>query len=106
MRQPYDKLVRDHIPAIIESSGKACGLEVMSEAAYWQALAQKLIEEASEVAAAQPEELLTELADVQEVLDAILEAQGITRADLLAVQEQRRRERGGFGRRLRLLWTD
>ncbi|MCI0711669.1 MAG: nucleoside triphosphate pyrophosphohydrolase [Chloroflexi bacterium] len=59
-RREYNKLVRDNIPEIIAANG--------------QALRQKLVEEAQEVLQAKPDELVNELADVYEVLDALIAA--------------------------------
>lgn len=59
-----NKLVRDRIPDIIEQSGNRYKAEVMSETDYRRALRQKGIEEAQEVAAASPDELVEELADL------------------------------------------
>ena len=98
----YDKLIRDHIPAIIAESGRQCRIETMDEEQYRQALRAKLVEEALEVQAASPGQLPTELADVLEVLDALLAAYNLDLATVQTLQHSRRQERGGFTRRLRL----
>ena len=48
MHKTYNKLIRDRIPAIIDAAGKTYAVEVLSDAAYQQALAAKLVEEAKE----------------------------------------------------------
>jgi predicted house-cleaning noncanonical NTP pyrophosphatase (MazG superfamily) len=106
MRKEYDKLVRDRIPEIIRQDGRQCGVEVMPEGEYVQALKDKLIEEAQEAATAGSDDLVKELADLYEVVDALMAACGIDRQVVLAKQEERRQSRGGFDQRLRLLWTD
>jgi predicted house-cleaning noncanonical NTP pyrophosphatase (MazG superfamily) len=106
MRKEYDKLVRDHIPEIIRQDGRQCGVEVMREEEYVHALKEKLVEEAQEAADARPEDLVKELADLSEVIDALIIACGFDRQVVVVKQEERRRSRGGFERRLRLLWTD
>ena len=110
MRKEYNKLVRDRIPEIIRKSGRECAIEVMSDPEYRDALWQKLVEEAAEAqdAAAQLEleGITMELADLCEVMDAIMDAYDIQREAVLEVQSARREERGGFARRLRLLWAD
>ena len=106
MRKIYDKLVRDKIPEIIRQQGKACQVGTMAAEEFQQALRRKLVEEAHEAAAAAEEELVTELADVYEVLDALMCAAGISEEQVRQVQEERRAERGGFEERLRLLWTE
>ncbi len=105
MHQDYNKLVRDRIPEIIHQAGRECEVEVMTEAAYHQALRDKLIEEAQEAAEATSQDLLKELADLYEVIDALCAAYQIERSSILAAQEKRRLERGGFDQRFRLLWT-
>ena len=105
MRRDYNKLVRDYIPEIIQKSGKRCAIETMPEAEYCQALLEKLVEEAQEARQAAPEELVTELADIQEVLASLLAAWQIAPERVQQVKRQRFAERGGFERRLKLLWT-
>jgi len=105
MRQEHNKLVRDYIPQIIRQSGHQCNITILSEAEFSQALREKLLEEAQEVAGASPQGLVSELADLQEVIDAILALYGISRDDVLTEQRQKRAERGGFEQRIRLLWT-
>jgi predicted house-cleaning noncanonical NTP pyrophosphatase (MazG superfamily) len=78
----------------------------MSEAEYRQALLQKMVEEAQEARQAAPDELITELADLQEVIAAVLAVWHISSEMVQQIQDQRRAERGGFGQRLKLLWTE
>ncbi len=99
----YNKLVRDLIPEIVRAEGRICEVVVLPEAAYREALLAKLVEEAREVQAAREVQLVTELADVLEVLDALLAAHGIPRDVVLAEQERRRGERGGFAQKLYLV---
>ncbi len=105
MRQEHNKLVRDYIPEIIRQSGNHCEVAIMSEAEFSQALREKLLEEAQEAATSSPQDLVSELADLQEVIDAILPLYGISRDDVLTEQRRKRAERGGFEQRIRLLWT-
>jgi predicted house-cleaning noncanonical NTP pyrophosphatase (MazG superfamily) len=105
MREEYNKLVRDRIPEIIRQSGNQCEVVTMSEAELRQALREKLLEEAGEVAAASSENLVSELADLQEVIDSLLTVYAIDRETVLSEQKRKRVERGGFDQRLRLLWT-
>ena len=105
MQQEYNKLVRDKIPEIIHQAGCQCEVRVMGEDEYRQALREKLIEEAQEAAAANSENLIKELADLSEVMDAVLAIHGISWDLVLAEQARRRCERGGFQKRLKLLRT-
>ncbi len=106
MYKEYHKLVRDGIPDIIRRKGKQCEVAEMTEEEYRQALREKLVEEAKEAAQAEaPQELITELADIQEVLDALREVYALPYEAIVQEQARRRAERGGFQQRLRLLWT-
>ena len=102
----YPKLVRDGIPAIIAASGRQCRTTTLTEPAFRVALLAKLVEEAQEVQTATPKELLSELADVLEVFDALLSLNQLTLAQVHDVQQQRRQARGGFECRLQLDWVE
>ena len=106
MRNPYNKLIRDGIPDIIAAEGRQCGTEIMSDNEYRQALLAKLVEEAQEVAAADRDELMKEIADLYEVIDALLIAFVLDREAILAMQQKRRDERSGFEKRIKLLWAE
>ena len=106
MRQEYNKLVRDRIPEIVREKGCDCEIAILTEEAYRRALMEKLIEEAREAAEAAPDDLVTELADLLEVFDAILTSHRIGREMVSAEQEKRRKERGGFDERIKLLWVE
>jgi predicted house-cleaning noncanonical NTP pyrophosphatase (MazG superfamily) len=83
------KLVRDRIPEIIRSEGRRPVTRVLDEASYRQALPAKLIDEAREASRAAADDLPGELADVPW-------------PQLLALAEDKRSRRGGFGRRISL----
>jgi len=106
MRNNYNKLVRDRIPDIIAAEGRQCGTEIMSDDEYRRALLAKLVEEAQEVAAADRDKLVKEIADLYEVIDALLIAFDLDREAVLAMQQKRHDERGGFEKRIKLLWTE
>lgn len=69
----YNKLVRDRIPEIIESSGKRCKVQILGNEDYLRMIDAKLDEELAEY---HKEENLEELADLLEVLYAAAEARG------------------------------
>lgn len=85
--------MRDRIPEIIQNSGKRCAIETMPEMEYRQALLEKLLEEVQEARHAQPEELITELADLQEVIAAVLDVWQISSELVQQLQRQRHVER-------------
>ena len=106
MATKYNKLIRDRIPEIIAAEGRTCHVETMPLEEYRQALLTKVTEEAAEVVSAPLEKLAVELADLQEVMDAIMAAFDVDPETVRRIQDQRRRERGGFEKRLKLLGTD
>ena len=107
MRRTYNKLVRDRIPEVIESQGGSCQCRVLAKDEYVQALKAKLVEEAQELLDTDDRQsLLRELADVMEVVDSLLKATGLTISALREEQRRKREERGGFERRLSLIWSE
>lgn len=106
MPTEYMKLVRDRIPEIIQSEGRTCQVEILPLEDYRQALLVKVMEEASEVASASRENLATEIADLWEVLDALMTVFELDPESIRTLQAQRREERGGFEKRLKLLRTE
>ncbi|MEG3845690.1 nucleoside triphosphate pyrophosphohydrolase [Microcoleus sp. herbarium19] len=105
MGKEYNKLVRDRIPEIIQQSGIECETAVLSDAEYRIALRLKLIEEATEVAEANENELVTELADLYEVIDTLILSYGISENCILNAQAKRRETRGSFTEKIILLRT-
>lgn len=74
----YKKLIRDFIPAIISASGRRCETLELEPGAYQIALREKLVEEALEVRGAALVDVASELADVLEVIDALIKAYNLT----------------------------
>lgn len=106
-RTDHNKLVRDRIPDLIRAEGGSCAATTLRGESYQAALLEKLIEEAREAGAALDHEaLISELADVFEVIDALLEAAAITPEQVLYRKVSRRQERGGFGEGVFLLWSE
>lgn len=106
MKMHHNKLVRDRIPEIITAEGRDYATEIMEDAEYRQALLAKLVEEAQEAAEAASGELMKELADLYEVIDALLVAFDLDKDTIRAIQQKRRDELGGFEEQIKLLWTD
>lgn len=96
----YNKLVRDRIPEVIEASGKKCEVRVLDDQEYILCLNQKLQEELQEYLADQSVE---ELADLVELIHAILEFKGISSDRLEQVRREKRAAHGGFRKRLFLV---
>ena len=95
----YHKLVRDRIPEIIEADGKTCVCEMLSDEEYIRLLDQKLNEELAEY---QESKSLEELADLLEVMQAVVRARGWTLDELEQVRTDKAAERGGFTKKILL----
>ena len=93
----HNKLVRDRIPEMIEASGRTCITQVLTNDAYIQALDAKLNEELAEY---QQSKALEELADLLEVMGAVVKARGYTWDDLTRVRKEKRACRGAFDQRI------
>jgi predicted house-cleaning noncanonical NTP pyrophosphatase (MazG superfamily) len=103
----YNKLVRDHIPAILARLGRQSRTRQLDPDEFRVALREKLLEEAAECAAAEsPKDIAEECADVLEVIAALAAASSIAWDDIMAVREQKARERGAFRERLLLIEAD
>ena len=106
-RFAMNKLVRDKIPEVTAAKGIRCHVTRLEKPAHMVALLKKLHEEADEAIAAQGQSgWLSELADLQEVLDALVKMSGHTTEDLLTLQTKKRETRGGFELGLYLIYSD
>lgn len=95
----YHKLVRDRIPEIIEADGKTCVSATLSNEDYIALLDQKLNEELAEY---QESKSLEELADLLEVMQAVVKARGWTLDELEQVRADKAAKRGGFAKKILL----
>ena len=99
MAKIYNKLVRDHIPEIIESDGRKCTTEILSDDRWLQMLDAKLDEELAEY---QESKSLEELADLLEVMRAVVKARGWSWEQLEQARQEKAVRRGGFEKKILL----
>ena len=99
MTKVYNKLVRDRIPEIIEADGKICATEILSDDRYLQMLDAKLNEELAEY---QESKSLEELADLLEVMRAVVKGRGWTWEQLEQIRMEKAARRGGFEKKILL----
>ncbi|MEK5467995.1 nucleoside triphosphate pyrophosphohydrolase [Paenibacillus sp. FSL R7-0210] len=93
----YNKLVRDKIPEIIQSTGKNSNCITLEYESYVSELKKKLREEVEEYyQAAGDAEAVEELADILEVVHALAQIHKILPEDLEKVRAKKAEERGGF----------
>jgi len=91
----YNKLVRDKIPEMLDKKGISYEQRIASDDEYKQELIKKLVEEVGEF---QEENVIEELADVIEVLEALKTLPEYQ--DVESVRLKKKEDRGGFEKRL------
>ena len=102
----FNKLVRDSIPEMIAAKGEQVSAYIASADELSGLLRRKVIEEAFEVGAAtNTNDLLEELGDILDVLEALCTVSGTNLETVRQWAEDKRRERGGFQRGVVLLET-
>ncbi len=96
-----EKLVRDRIPDLIADTESTIVVETLDRKSHILALKKKLKEEADEVAKAQSrEQIIEELADLSEVMDALVLMLSIDRHEIDHVKRAKSLKNGGFDRGL------
>jgi len=95
-KQEFNKLVRDKVPDNIKEGGETVNVVKLAKSSKLRALKDKLIEEAFEVLDADDDTILSELADVAEVIDGILYQLNITKEELSEVKSRKYDKVGGF----------
>ena len=94
MTKTYNKLVRDKIPEIIKSNGaKSVNTKVLNDEEYLESLNTKLVEELNEYLSSGE---IEELADLEEVLRAILDAKNTSYQDFEQIRQNKVNKRGAF----------
>lgn len=107
MRKKYyhQKLIRDRIPEAIKATGDKGKIRVLGEKEYEKELKKKLVEESKEATKASKKEILNELADVLELTKSIASHYKIPFSKVEKFQEEKRKKRGGFKKKLFLVWS-
>ena len=93
----YNKLVRDKIPEHIKSKGGAPVIHIADNEEYWEKLKEKLLEEIKEFS---ENEVIEEMADIQEVIDAMCDYKRFKKEDVERIKEKKAEERGKFKKRI------
>ena len=104
MEKVYNKLVRDKIPGIILSNGaKECKTKTLDDKEYLDALNKKLQEEMKEYLESGEVE---ELADLEEVLRAVLDAKKVDYTEFEKIRQSKADKRGAFKNKIFLESVD
>lgn len=102
----YNKLIRDRIPEITKADGWESVTKLLNKKEFLLELRKKILEEAKELnEGSGHDNLIEELVDIQEIIDAILVAKNIKRFEFRKMQTKKRQKCGGFKKRLFLIKT-
>ena len=94
-----NKISRDNTVARMTAADIITHYKILTGTELNQALKNKLIEEAHEVLTAEDRtELISELADTLEVLEALCQSHNISQAEILEVKHAIKAQRGNFDR--------
>jgi predicted house-cleaning noncanonical NTP pyrophosphatase (MazG superfamily) len=100
----YNKLVRDRIPEVIESTGKTFTTRILSNDEYIKELKKKSFEELNEyVNTENNEDAIEELADLLEIIHALAEYHGSSIDIVEEVRKVKAEKRGGFKEKIFLI---
>ncbi|MEK3716247.1 nucleoside triphosphate pyrophosphohydrolase [Paenibacillus sp. FSL R7-0333] len=99
----YNKLIRDKIPEIMEVDNKTFELRTLSKSEYCEQLIKKLHEEIREFEEADDCNQIEELADIVEVIYAIVENQSLSVEEFEKIRLAKKDKRGGFSKQLFLI---
>jgi len=96
-----NKLVRDKIiDQIYEFKGNSATVRELSKEEYIEALKAKLHEEAKEVAETSNDEMVSELADIEEILQALLVELHIPQSEFTDLKDRKLQANGGYKKRI------
>src|SRR5437764_1358137 len=97
MKKIHNKLIRDKITDMLNEQGIQSQIKHLNKDEYQLALSKKLHEETLEFQTAEDlSNKLEELADVLEVIHAILKSNDLTFEELESVRHAKFTQRGGF----------
>ena len=100
----HNKLVRDLIPNVIESTGKKFSTRILDEQEYVKELRKKSQEELQEfLDATDDASAIEELADLLEIIHALSKCHGADFEMVEEVRKQKAAKRGGFEERIFLI---
>ena len=89
----YNKLVRDKIPQVIENNNQTCKTRILCDDEYLNELNKKIQEEMKEYLESGD---IEELADLEEVLRAILDVKKCSYESFEKIRNQKVEKRGAF----------
>jgi predicted house-cleaning noncanonical NTP pyrophosphatase (MazG superfamily) len=100
----YNKLVRDNIPEVIESTGKSFTTRILNNEEYITELKKKCFEELQEyIQTENNENAIEELADLLEVIHSLAVYHGASLETVEEVRKMKLEKRGSFQKKVFLI---
>lgn len=97
----FNKLVRDEIASHILANGGEVNSRSLTDTEMVIALKQKLIEEAKELySASKKDDLVSEMADIAEIKQAIQEITAISEEEIISARAMKNKKNGAFNKRI------
>lgn len=93
----YNKLIRDKIPELLDQKGINYKTHIAEDEEYWLKLKEKLLEEVTEF---NDSENIEELADIFEVIEAIISYKKFNHVSIESTRNSKAEERGRFNKRI------
>lgn len=106
MRKEHNKLIRDNIPSIIQQANKTCKTRILNNEEYIHYLKLKLIEESNEVYHSDNDHIKEEIADVLEVIDALMSTFNIQKDDIDNIRNIKAMKNGRFDNKIFLEYVE
>lgn len=103
MLYTYNKLIRDYNVKLMEDKGCKVSYEILDDKRYGEELDKKLKEEVIEFLESYN---IEEMADIMEVIYAIMDYRGITMDDVEKIRIEKRERKGAFKKRIFLKTVD
>ena len=104
----FDKLVRDKSIKTLEDQGAIVHLKnLKKDKDFLEAVSQKIVEELNEVFESETkEELISELADLEDILDIFKKLIKVAPEEIAAAKKEKNKERGGFEKRIYVQYAE
>jgi len=102
----FNKLVRDRQSAAMQDPRIVMNSRILEHTEFILELKKKLVEESDEVVAASGDELIEELADLKEIIDALMKVCNIKEETVQVARQKKLDERGGFDKRIFVAYAD
>lgn len=99
--------MRDRIPEIIKKNGDGCVIKKLNQKEFKIEALKKVVEEANELLGAKDSkiEMIKELADLQEIIEAVMDSNKISKREVVKEKTARNKQRGGFTKKIFLIET-